>query len=296
MKDDKMVVQNKYYDASYEGDIHRFIAYEPIGEHDRVVYFDMDGTIADLYGVEGWLTHLESYSAYPYAEAADIFEPEEICAFIDNVRSAGWKVGIISWLAKGSNHSYDNAVISAKQEWINERLPLLDEIIFAPYGTPKHKLTPAMEAILFDDEVDNRMSWEASGPYRRAYGIEEMGELFSILSSSIDDAETGDFDITKSGDVTVFDLVFLAEGRFATLVRYGIAKPQVDVVRDEWAGEWFLSLGILEGDGSETFAEGVVIADPEHVSAVEISQLISKIDRIVYDLLSGRNIVSETDS
>ena len=34
------------------------------------IYFDMDGTIADLYSVENWLESLRAYSAEPYTCAA----------------------------------------------------------------------------------------------------------------------------------------------------------------------------------------------------------------------------------
>ena len=35
----------------------------------KAIYFDMDGTIADLYGVSGWLADLEAENVRPYAEA-----------------------------------------------------------------------------------------------------------------------------------------------------------------------------------------------------------------------------------
>ena len=35
----------------------------------KEICFDMDGTIADLYGVEGWLEDLEHFSPRPYEMA-----------------------------------------------------------------------------------------------------------------------------------------------------------------------------------------------------------------------------------
>ena len=36
------------------------------------IYFDMDGTIADLYGAKDWLPRLRAYDAKIYAEARPI--------------------------------------------------------------------------------------------------------------------------------------------------------------------------------------------------------------------------------
>ena len=35
----------------------------------RMIWWDMDGTIANLYGVEGWLPMLRAEDPTPYAEA-----------------------------------------------------------------------------------------------------------------------------------------------------------------------------------------------------------------------------------
>ena len=35
----------------------------------KAIYFDMDGTIADLYGVENWLDYLVAEQTKPYREA-----------------------------------------------------------------------------------------------------------------------------------------------------------------------------------------------------------------------------------
>ena len=35
----------------------------------KAIFFDMDGTIADLYGVDGWLDDLRAERVRPYAEA-----------------------------------------------------------------------------------------------------------------------------------------------------------------------------------------------------------------------------------
>ena len=40
----------------------------------RMLVFDMDGTIADLYGVNGWLEMLRNEDALPYEIAKPLYD------------------------------------------------------------------------------------------------------------------------------------------------------------------------------------------------------------------------------
>ena len=39
----------------------------------RTIFFDMDGTIANLYGVEGWLADIINSNERPYTSARSTF-------------------------------------------------------------------------------------------------------------------------------------------------------------------------------------------------------------------------------
>ena len=45
---------------------------------EKAIYFDMDGTIADLYGVDGWLDDLMNESTRPYAAAAPLLNMQQL--------------------------------------------------------------------------------------------------------------------------------------------------------------------------------------------------------------------------
>ena len=45
----------------------------------QAVYFDMDGTIANLYNVEGWESKLRAEDASPYADASPLRVPIWAC-------------------------------------------------------------------------------------------------------------------------------------------------------------------------------------------------------------------------
>lgn len=44
----------------------------------KTIYFDMDGTIANLYGVDNWLPRLRSEDATPYEEACPMWDTKNI--------------------------------------------------------------------------------------------------------------------------------------------------------------------------------------------------------------------------
>ena len=141
----------------------------------RTIYFDMDGTIADLYGVENWLDYLIVKDALPYEIAKPLIRLASLARILNRLQGQGYRIGIISWLAKNSTNEYDQTVTRAKQNWLGEHLPSVDwdEINILPYGTPKHTVAHDPELdILFDDEKKNRDDWTGT-----AYDVNEILEI-----------------------------------------------------------------------------------------------------------------------
>ena len=82
------------------------------------LWLDMDGTIADLYGVDGWLDDLMAHKVRPYAQAKCLYDIYELFTTLADLKSKGYKIGIISWGSKEKNNEYDKAVAEAKKEWL----------------------------------------------------------------------------------------------------------------------------------------------------------------------------------
>jgi len=124
------------------------------------IWFDMDGTIADLYGVNGWFDYLLAHDATPYKVAKPLVNMNVLARKLNALRKQGYKVGIISWLSKNSTAEYDNAVTLAKRAWLAEHLAsvVFDEIRIVSYGV--NKWQACGEGILFDDEEKNREDWK----------------------------------------------------------------------------------------------------------------------------------------
>lgn len=128
------------------------------------IYFDMDGTIANLYGVENWLPKLQNEDASPYTDAKPLVRLSTLAKLLNKAQRNGHKVGIVSWLAKNSTENYDEKVTNAKIEWLNTHLKSVqfDEIRIGKYGTPKSTMVNDKNGILFDDEEPNRIEWKGT--------------------------------------------------------------------------------------------------------------------------------------
>ena len=128
---------------------------------DKILVFDMDGTIADLYGVEGWLEMLRSEDATPYMVAEPIYDKDFLNELIKILKGMGWRIVITSWLAKNSTKAYDEAVREAKKTWLAEVGFDYDEIHLVKYGTTKANCTRKLGGfqVLVDDNDNVRNGW-----------------------------------------------------------------------------------------------------------------------------------------
>lgn len=126
---------------------------------EKFIYLDCDGTWVDLYGVKGWLEDLINHNPRPYIEAKPLVNLSSLAKIIHKLQKKGYKVGIISWLAKNSNEEFDKKVTKAKLNWLKKHIPsvIWDEIHIVPYGTPK---STCGNGFLFDDELKNREEWK----------------------------------------------------------------------------------------------------------------------------------------
>lgn len=145
----------------------------------NIICFDMDGTIADLYGVEGWLDMLRAEDPTPYAVAeplVDMDKLNEVCALL---QKAGWEIQVITALSKNASPEYKDAIREVKRAWLAKWGFIYDHFHGIDYATPKcevlRRQMPAgmkvyrmcdeywgnelPEAILVDDEARHTDRW-----------------------------------------------------------------------------------------------------------------------------------------
>lgn len=146
----------------------------------KAIYFDMDGTIADLYGNENWLNDIMNEYTRPYREAKPLVDMRALGRELNALKARGYIVGIVSWLAKGATDEYNVRVAEAKRRWLDRHIGAIewDEIHIVAYGTPKHEVVAEPTGILFDDEKPNRLAWNTEG---RAFNVDHIIEVLRAI-------------------------------------------------------------------------------------------------------------------
>ena len=145
------------------------------------ICFDMDGTIADLYGVDNWLEKLIAYDESPYLFAKTLLNMSVLARMLNKLQKNGYEIGIISWLSKNSTSDYNERVTAAKQAWLKRHLKSVqfDFITIVDYGTDKNIVRMNDNDILFDDELKNRENWGGI-----AYDVNNIIEILKNLKKS----------------------------------------------------------------------------------------------------------------
>jgi len=142
------------------------------------ICFDMDGTIADLYGVENWLDMLCASDPTPYRIAEPLLNLNSLARVLNRLQAYGYEIGIISWLSKTSTAEYDARVVDAKKWWLKKHLHSVkwDFVEIVPYGTDKNIVNTCSADLLFDDEERNRTNWNG-----KAYDVDGIIEVLKNL-------------------------------------------------------------------------------------------------------------------
>ena len=103
----------------------------------KILVWDMDGTIADLYGVENWLPMLRAYDPTPYRTAKPMWDMEELARLIRLAQAQGIENRVVTWLSKDSTPEYDRLVRKAKREWLEANGFPYDHFHGVKYGATK---------------------------------------------------------------------------------------------------------------------------------------------------------------
>ena len=150
----------------------------------KAIYFDMDGTLANLYAVDDWLNKLRTYDATPYAEASVLLNMQALARRLNKLQANGYTIGIISWLSKDSTPEYDAAVIAEKLAWLKKHLGSVkwDEIHMVAYGKKKSKMAQIKDGYLFDDNKNVRKEWIKHNPNGWAFDVDDILGVLDLMN------------------------------------------------------------------------------------------------------------------
>ena len=149
----------------------------------KILVFDMDGTIADLYGVNNWLEDLRNENPRPYNVAEPIYDMDILNEILLFLKLQGWRIVVTTWLAKDSSKNYDNLVRESKLAWLEKYNFPYDEIHLVKYGTTKANCTRHLGGlqILVDDNENVRNGWHLGGTVDANKNI--ISALLNLINS-----------------------------------------------------------------------------------------------------------------
>ncbi len=130
--------------------------------------FDMDGTIADLYGREHWLHDLKTGKKGLFANLETMVNMTELTRLCE-----GFEVIVITWLPMTTDlrlknisvEEYKLQVAKEKIQWIEKHFPIATTIHPLDYGVNKADVLgdSVRTHILVDDNKDVRAMFEEEG-------------------------------------------------------------------------------------------------------------------------------------
>ena len=141
------------------------------------VWFDMDGTIADLYGVDNWLEQIKTDNEKPFVIAKPLVDTTALEELMNGIQRKGHKIGIVTCLVGGATKNFNKKVIKAKKNWLEQNLKNVkfDKIVFLEYEDVKNQVNDGTD-ILFDDEDRHLEKWTGKA-VKACYMMETMTKI-----------------------------------------------------------------------------------------------------------------------
>lgn len=151
----------------------------------QAIYFDLDGTLADLYAVPEWLPKLKAEDTTPYEMATPMIDPETFISACEQLQSLGVIIGVISWGAIGCSNAYTRRTRKAKIDWCKRHYPAcFTEYHVVKYGRrPKWQTANVRDSILFDDDPHNCEQWHNG----QAVNVTCAEDILSTLQTLINE-------------------------------------------------------------------------------------------------------------
>ena len=147
----------------------------------KEIYFDLDGTIYDLYGMENWLERIENEKPNTFTDGKFIVNYDEFMQCVKELKEQGYNFNVISWLPYDVTYDYRKKCEQEKRSWIKKFLPFVKNVEIQFYGILKH--THVESGILIDDNEKICRHWRNEN--RIALNVNKEFNVISALKKLI---------------------------------------------------------------------------------------------------------------
>ena len=154
------------------------------------IYFDLDGTLFDLYNKENWLTNIQAEKSGVFCGDYRLFHN----SFYETIKQLilfGVEFGVITWTPMGVSPEYEEICRQEKINWIKQFIPFVTEINICSYGIPKQNTIKkkAKTMYLIDDNMEVCNMWETTANriainvnYKNKFTVEKaLLEILAII-------------------------------------------------------------------------------------------------------------------
>lgn len=160
------------------------------------VYFDLDGTLFDLYGKSNWLEMLENEKAGAFSsgELMKSIVKESLLQVVEKLAIYGVVFNVITWLPMNASKTYEEICKAEKIAWIRENLPFINEIVCQSYGTPKQQgiSKKSSRMVLIDDNKKVCETWK-SPKQRTFFNVNENFSAVNALEIILEKIKSGEW-------------------------------------------------------------------------------------------------------
>ena len=128
----------------------------------KKIYFDLDGTVYNLYGIENWLQYLEEENSNVFIMGDFMVDHKKFMDCITALTKRGYSFGVITWLPMRASVEFEEECRQQKVKWIKHFLPFVTEINCQSYGIPKQNAIQKKSSKMFliDDNKEVCNTWE----------------------------------------------------------------------------------------------------------------------------------------
>jgi hypothetical protein len=126
-----------------------------------ILIFDMDGTIADLYGVPNWLDKIHNEDTKLFENADPIYDMNILNNLVNKLK-ANYVIVVNTWLPMNATKEYKKNVAKQKKAWLKKHNFPADKIYCRAHGENKAYATKNYKVtqILVDDNRAVRQKFE----------------------------------------------------------------------------------------------------------------------------------------